>query len=307
MGGSTAKNISGETFGILTAVSRISTKTSANGKKCAIWLFTCECGGATSKTIDEARRSGRGNASGCDSCAASQRAKISSGHLPVRIASQLIGYRYGSLTVLSKREGARKWICQCDCGKICYRHNVGEIQKGSRCLRCAQASRLRDLVGEVFGRLTVIAFVRIKGGTRVWRCSCTCGGVLEEISTSHLKLLPNAGCKECESERRAEIHITHGGALGGKSNLYRTWSAMKARCVDLENPYYGGKGIRVCEEWQDFRQFRRWAKACGYEPHLTIERRDSMRNYEPSNCEWITREENSRRSITAWWREKKAA
>lgn len=73
---------------------------------------------------------------------------------------------------------------------------------------------------------------------------------------------------------------------------------MRARCY---NPNatgyanYGGKGITICDEWQeDFIEFKIWALSNGYEQDLTIDRIDSDKNYEPSNCRWITKSENSR-------------
>jgi len=60
-------------------------------------------------------------------------------------------------------------------------------------------------------------------------------------------------------------------------------------------PRYGGRGIRVCEEWTEFIVFANWALTHGYQDDLTIERIDPDGNYEPANCEFITRAENNRR------------
>ncbi len=80
-----------------------------------------------------------------------------------------------------------------------------------------------------------------------------------------------------------------------ETRLYRIWSAMKQRC---ENPntinykYYGAKGVCVCEEWRrDFRAFYLWAISNGYTNDLTLDRIDANKNYEPSNCRWVTRKE----------------
>lgn len=78
------------------------------------------------------------------------------------------------------------------------------------------------------------------------------------------------------------------------TRLYQIWNAMRQRC---ENPnaisykYYGKKGISVCEEWKEFKNFCAWALNNGYAAHLTLDRKDSNGNYEPSNCRWATPKE----------------
>jgi len=59
---------------------------------------------------------------------------------------------------------------------------------------------------------------------------------------------------------------------------------------------YGGRGIRVCEAWKDFGNFKAWAEASGYADNLTIERVNPDGDYDPSNCEWVTRSVNSWRA-----------
>lgn len=74
---------------------------------------------------------------------------------------------------------------------------------------------------------------------------------------------------------------------------------MRARCYNPRHhrwPWYGAKGVSVCDEWAEFGNFYDWAVTAGYVDGLTIDRIDSTGNYEPANCQWITRSENSRRA-----------
>jgi hypothetical protein len=159
----------------------------------------------------------------------------------------------------------------------------------------------KDLSGQKFGRLTAISISRIenyKGGTkhRYYKCRCDCGKIIEVQSYS----LTNGNTKSCgcfQREKCGDTFRKHGG-MG--TRLYNIWKGMKKRCNNSNEPcykYYGGKGIKVCDEWQvNFIAFRDWALNNGYADNLTIDRIDSDKNYEPSNCRWVTQAENARLS-----------
>ena len=96
-------------------------------------------------------------------------------------------------------------------------------------------------------------------------------------------------------DEKGRFVASHGGR---KTRLYNVWCAMKERCNNPHNKRYenyGGKGIKVCDEWKnDFATFRSWAMENGYDDGLTIDRIDTDGNYEPSNCRWVTHKVQNR-------------
>lgn len=98
----------------------------------------------------------------------------------------------------------------------------------------------------------------------------------------------------------------HGDALGGKylvagqtkHFLYSTYTGMKNRCYTKSHKmyaYYGGRGIKVCERWLGQNGFNNFVKDMGDKPtrQHTLDRINSDGDYEPENCKWSTRWEQS--------------
>jgi len=79
--------------------------------------------------------------------------------------------------------------------------------------------------------------------------------------------------------------------------IYPIWTNMIARCNKPQKEHYeryGGRGIKVCDEWHDVSIFAEWAYSHGYEPGLQIDRINNDGNYCPSNCRFVTHKQNSR-------------
>lgn len=109
----------------------------------------------------------------------------------------------------------------------------------------------------------------------------------------------SCGCLKKGDRSRAGRHPIHGESTGKKrTRLYGIWRGMIVRTTYPKADswkWYGGKGIRICDEWRhDYAAFRAWAHAHGYRDDLTIDRIDPNGNYEPANCRWLPASENTR-------------
>ena len=133
---------------------------------------------------------------------------------------------------------------------------------------------------------------RWASGDILYRLRCPdCG-----VERSAPKYRAHKPCHPCAQKRRA----THGLS---NDPLYRLLWGMRMRCElpGLQNePYYHGKGIKVCDEWRkDPAAFVKWALENGYRKGLEIDRIDNDGDYEPGNCQFITHARNSRKRSNA--------
>lgn len=145
-----------------------------------------------------------------------------------------------------------------------------------------------------FGRLTVVSRAENKGHNARWNCRCDCGS----ITVSHTYSLTGGHSKSCGCLNREHLNAaltTHGGR---HTKLYGHWCHMRTRCNNAKHEhyaYYGGRGIKVCDEWAlDFKAFRDWAITHGYQEGLSIDRIDVNGDYKPDNCKWSTQTEQVR-------------
>lgn len=211
-----------------------------------------------------------------------------------RKAIDLTGKKYGELTVI-KRDYSKKnplfWFCQCSCGKI--KSISGEHLKRGISKSCGCKIK-KNLEGQKFGRWTVLKQNLDTNSKHMysWICRCDCGniGIVSTYSLLH-KTSTSCGCYH--KELCIKQNTTH---KMSKKRIYRLYYNIRNRCCSLNNKRYkdyGGRGIKVCDEWlgeKGFENFYKWSLENNYADNLTIDRINNDGNYEPNNCRWVTKD-----------------
>ena len=148
---------------------------------------------------------------------------------------------------------------------------------------------MNNISGNRYGKLTALEFSYMKNSHPFWKCKCDCGNVTYKdywhLVDGHTK---SCGC------------LKHKYTIKNK-RIFSIWYKMIDRCKNANRKdakSYYDKGIRVCAEWHTYENFESWSLENGYTDNLTIDRIDSNGNYEPSNCRWITIQEQQKNKCT---------
>lgn len=127
----------------------------------------------------------------------------------------------------------------------------------------------------------------------LFRCECGNEKIILINNVARGKTI-SCGCFRKEATAKNKPGFRHGLA---KTPIYDVWHLMMRRCYEVGSKnyhQYGGRGVKVCEEWHDVKVFSDWAFANGWQKGLQTDRYPNMDgNYEPLNCRFVTSKVNN--------------
>jgi hypothetical protein len=187
--------------------------------------------------------------------------------------------RFGKLVAIERTDRRRGhnilWKCLCDCGEL-TQASLSDLLTGNT-KSCGCSKTRGNLVGKRYSSLLVTK--RVDKDT--WECLCDCGET-KNIKGTYLD----------------NKHVTSCGCTG---HFYYSWRGMFERCYNPRHKYfhrYGGRGIKVCDEWRSKEKFYSDMGNPPSNKH-TIGRKDNDKGYSPDNCQWETPEQQANNRSTS--------
>ena len=160
-------------------------------------------------------------------------------------------------------------------------------------------------IGEIHGIYTIVDMTgeKDKYGHWIYKCVCNECGCIRLCKYAHVAS-PSQVVTKCHHRKSITKTFVHYYPWENK-RLKNIYKGMLDRCYndnDKSYKWYGGNGIRVCQEWIDNPGlFEEWSLSNGYSDNLTIDRINENEDYCPRNCQWISFEENSRKAGNVNW------
>jgi len=204
----------------------------------------------------------------------------------------MIDRKFGKWIVVSEvktDKPGKHYECLCECGNVkIIPGTTLRAGKSTQCMDCMYNKRFKPakMINRHFGKWTVIKYLGVKNRSHYYETLCDCGKIGHHYGVD-LRAGKSTMCINCHNKTAGRKHGMH------KTRIYKIWQSMRNRCNcinDAVYKYYGARGIKVCERWEDFLNF---LNDMGIpEKGLTIDRIDNDGNYEKDNCRWVTHKEN---------------
>jgi hypothetical protein len=262
-----------------------------NGKRLRFITCECECGNIRECSVGDLTKH-HAISCGDDNC------RKNGVNIPIgSIFNKLTTLELPRLLTKDEWEGkvsrGRLVKCVCECG-VELDVPASNLQSGHvQSCGCAKVNYLNIPIGSRFGKLVTVAepySIEGKWANHSYiSCMCDCGNYRE----CHVARLNNGTVKSCGCDNKCGyVRTFHGHS---DERIYNIWRGIKNRCMNpkcSEYKNYGGRGIGLSLDFNDFKNFYDWAMSSGYDDTLEIDRINVNGNYEKENLRWVTHQQN---------------